>query len=125
MRTRSAVLAATAAAVVASAATAVATIPSSTGTINGCYAAGSPPPHELTIVDNPDDCTETLLPFAQTGPTGAPGPSGPAGPQGLPGPPLKIKVTCRLTGEKKTKIKCTTTSKPAQTRATVRMPSGR
>jgi hypothetical protein len=79
MRRRSAILAATAAAVVASVATAVATIPGSDGTINGCYAAGSPAPHALSVVDDPASCKETLLPFNQRGPAGPPGAAGTLG----------------------------------------------
>jgi hypothetical protein len=79
MRRRSAVLAATAAAVVASVATAVATIPGSDGTINGCYAAGDPSPHALSVVDDPAECKQTLLPFNQRGPTGATGRAGTLG----------------------------------------------
>lgn len=73
MRRRSAILAATAAAVLVSVATAVATIPGPDGTINGCYAAGSPAPHALSVVDDPASCSETLLPFNQRGPAGPPG----------------------------------------------------
>jgi hypothetical protein len=83
MRVRPAVLAVTAVAVVAIVASAVATIPSSSGTINGCYDAASGTPHPLTIVDDPADCkggvAPTLLPFNQTGPQGAPGAQGPRG----------------------------------------------
>jgi hypothetical protein len=86
MRTRTAIIGGVSAALVASAATAVATIPSAGGTIYGCYAAGSPSPHALSIVDDPAACKETLLPFDQTGPTGPAGSAGPAGPAGAVGP---------------------------------------
>lgn len=79
MRARTAVLAAAAAALVGSVATAVAVIPSSSGTINGCYDPGTASPYALSIVDDPAECKQTLLPFNQTGPTG------PAGAAGAPG----------------------------------------
>ena len=79
MRARTAVLAATAAAVAGSVATAVAVIPSSSGTINGCYDPGTASPYALSIVDDPAECKQTLLPFNQTGP------AGPAGAAGAPG----------------------------------------
>jgi hypothetical protein len=54
------------------AAIAVATIPDSSGTINGCYTpSGGPQP--LSVVDAPSDCKDTLLPFNQTGPAGPAG----------------------------------------------------
>ncbi len=72
---------------------AYATIPSSNGTIYGCYnpTTAKVPPYPLSVVDNPSDCTSgggTLLPWNQSGPAGpagAAGPAGPAGPQGPPG----------------------------------------
>lgn len=56
-----------------------ASIPGSTGTIEGCYStASAKPPYPLTIVDNPSDCAApaVLLPFNQAGAPGAPGPAG-------------------------------------------------
>jgi len=97
MRTRSAVLAATAAAVVASVATAVATIPGTGGTINGCYDAGSPAPHALSVVDDPDACKDTLLSFNQTGPTG---PAGPAGAAGTLGSSSRVTATLTATADR-------------------------
>lgn len=47
---------------------ALATIPAADGTINGCYDPSSPPPHPLSVVDNPAECTGTLLTWSQTGP---------------------------------------------------------
>src|SRR3954454_8395093 len=82
MRIRNAVLAATAVAVVASVTIAVASIPSSSGTINGCYDPGVGTEFPLSIVDDPSDCKNTLLPFNQTGPQGATGAAGAAGAQG-------------------------------------------
>jgi hypothetical protein len=81
MRIRRAVLAATAVAVAASVAVAVASIPSSSGTINGCYDPASGALKPLTVVDDPADCKDpnVLLPFNQTGPQGAPGAAGARG----------------------------------------------
>ena len=46
---------------------ALATIPEPDGTINGCYDASSQPPMPLSVVDDPADCTTTLLTWSQTG----------------------------------------------------------
>jgi hypothetical protein len=54
------------------AAIAFATIPDSSGTINGCYSTAATP-HPLSVVDAPADCKDTLLPFNQTGPRGPAG----------------------------------------------------
>jgi hypothetical protein len=89
MRTRSAVLAGLAAVGAVSVATALASIPAADGTINGCYAGGmSPAP--LSVVDAPADCKDTLLPFAQRGPTGPAGPAGAAGASGSLGSSSRV-----------------------------------
>jgi hypothetical protein len=63
----------------------VASIPDSSGVINGCYnkATGM-----LRVIDtSTDNCrpNEVAISWNQTGPQGPPGPKGPAGPQGPPG----------------------------------------
>jgi hypothetical protein len=73
MRTRTGVLAATAVAVAATVTIAMAAIPSSDGTIYGCYTADVPNRQPLSIVENPSECKDTLLPFNQRGPTGPQG----------------------------------------------------
>jgi hypothetical protein len=85
MRTRTAVLGSVAVGLVASAATALATIPSADGTVYGCYSAGTPEPHALSVVDDPKSCKEILLPFSARGPAGPTGPAGAAGPAGPQG----------------------------------------
>lgn len=80
-----AVAAVTAVTMMLAVAVASATIPGPDGTIQGCYDAGSPPPIPLKIVDNPADCTGTLLPWNQTGPAGAAGAQGATGSAGASG----------------------------------------
>jgi hypothetical protein len=63
----------------------LASIPDSSGIINGCYnkASGS-----LRVIDAASDTcrpSETAISWNQTGPQGPVGPQGPAGPQGPPG----------------------------------------
>ena len=99
MSTRRAVLAATLCAVAASVAVAVASIPSSSGTINGCYDPSSGAPHPFSIVDDPSDCkgSSVLLPFNQTGPQGAPGAPGAAGARGTVGSSHRVNAAVTQT----------------------------
>ena len=65
-------------------AVAIAAIPSSDGTIRGCYVTtGTPPSGQLRVIDEGQNCaaSEATLTWNQQGPTG------PVGPQGDPGPP--------------------------------------
>lgn len=84
-RSGMAVAAVTAATMMVAGGAALATIPGGDGTINGCYDAGAPPPHSLSIVDNPAACTGTLLVWSQTGPAGPAGPQGATGATGAQG----------------------------------------
>jgi type VI protein secretion system component Hcp len=67
-------------------AVAIAAIPSSDGTIRGCYVTTGTPSGQLRVIDEGQNCVagEATLTWNQQGPTG---PTGPVGPQGDPGPP--------------------------------------
>jgi hypothetical protein len=73
------------AALIGAVAIAQAAIPSSNGTIHGCYHKNS---GDLRVVENPATCqnSETALSWSQTGPQGPQGPTGPQGPKGDTGP---------------------------------------
>jgi hypothetical protein len=66
-------------ATVVTGAMAFASIPGSTGVINGCYKSGTGTTHALTVIDSAASCPSgyTSLNWNQTGPKGPRGPRGP------------------------------------------------
>ena len=66
--------------------TAFASIPSPSGTIDGCYSALT---GTLSVIDSNSTCglLKTPLDWNQTGPQGPKGTTGPQGPQGAQGVP--------------------------------------